>query len=348
MEYCSLPTGFAWDILDINNRTSLNELYEFLKENYVEDDSNSFRLHYSNEFLYWWLSSLGFVKEWYICVRVAKNNKLVGFISAIPVNIRVFNNIQPTAEINFLCVHKKLRSKRMTPILIKELTKRILCYGFHQAVYTSGTYLPKFIARCNYWHRALNPRKLIDINFINLNHNITIRMLQKLYWLPNETKIHGLRPMIKSDILSAHNLLCEYFKSFDIAPIFTENEFEHWFLPRENIIYSYVIETKNKITDFISFYSVPTTILNHSVYSVINTVYSFYNVSTSVSWVNLIQDALIIAKNLKFDVFNALDVMDNIQFLQTLKFKIGTESLKYYIQNNDNEYNNLKIGLILP
>lgn len=28
-------------------------------------------------------------------------------------------------EINFLCVHKKLRSKRLAPVLIKEITRRV-------------------------------------------------------------------------------------------------------------------------------------------------------------------------------------------------------------------------------
>jgi len=29
------------------------------------------------------------------------------------------------AEINFLCVNKKLRSKRLAPVLIKEVTRRV-------------------------------------------------------------------------------------------------------------------------------------------------------------------------------------------------------------------------------
>lgn len=29
------------------------------------------------------------------------------------------------AEINFLCVHKKLRAKRLGPVLIKEITRRV-------------------------------------------------------------------------------------------------------------------------------------------------------------------------------------------------------------------------------
>ncbi len=28
-------------------------------------------------------------------------------------------------EINYLCVHKKLRSKRLGPVLIKEITRRV-------------------------------------------------------------------------------------------------------------------------------------------------------------------------------------------------------------------------------
>ena len=53
-------------------------------------------------------------------------------------------------EINFLCVHKKLRSKRMAPVLIREITRRVNLQGIFQAVYTAGVVLPKPIATCRY------------------------------------------------------------------------------------------------------------------------------------------------------------------------------------------------------
>ena len=34
-----------------------------------------------------------------------------------------------------------------------------------QAVYTAGVLLPKPVAECQYWHRSLNPKKLISIGF---------------------------------------------------------------------------------------------------------------------------------------------------------------------------------------
>lgn len=51
-------------------------------------------------------------------------------------------------EVNFLCVHKKLRSKRMAVILIKEITRRCNIRGIFQAVYTAGALLPKPVGTC--------------------------------------------------------------------------------------------------------------------------------------------------------------------------------------------------------
>ena len=40
--------------------------------------------------------------------------------------------------------------------------------GIWQAAYTAGVVLPKPVATCQYWHRSLNPKKLIDIGFSRL------------------------------------------------------------------------------------------------------------------------------------------------------------------------------------
>lgn len=53
-------------------------------------------------------------------------------------------------EINFLCVHKKLRSKRVAPVLIREITRRVNLEGRFQAVYTAGVVLPKPVSTCRY------------------------------------------------------------------------------------------------------------------------------------------------------------------------------------------------------
>lgn len=43
---------------------------------------------------------------------------------------------------------------------------------------------------------------------------------------------------------SAHKLLFEYLKKFDLVPIFELDDFRHFFTPREDVLYCYVVEVR--------------------------------------------------------------------------------------------------------
>ncbi|KAF5924480.1 hypothetical protein HPG69_018881 [Diceros bicornis minor] len=328
----TLPQGFTWDALDLGDRGVLKELYTLLNENYVEDDDNMFRFDYSPEFLLWALRPPGWLPQWHCGVRVVSSRKLVGFISAIPANIHIYDTEKKMVEINFLCVHKKLRSKRVAPVLIREITRRVHLEGIFQAVYTAGVVLPKPVGTCRYWHRSLNPRKLIEVKFSHLSRNMTMQRTMKLYRLPEASA--GLRPMEKKDIPVVHQLLTRYLKQFHLTPVMSQEEVEHWFYPQENIIDTFVVENANgEVTDFLSFYTLPSTIMNHPTHKSLKAAYSFYNVHTQTPLLDLMSDALVLAKMKGFDVFNALDLMENKTFLEKLKFGIGDGNLQYYLYN---------------
>ena len=78
----------------------------------------------------------GWTKEWHVGIRASASRKLVAFISAIPVALRVRKKVLSASEVNFMVVHKKLRSKRMAPVLIKEITRRCYLLKTWQAIYT--------------------------------------------------------------------------------------------------------------------------------------------------------------------------------------------------------------------
>nr|AAO20905.1 N-myristoyltransferase 2 [Takifugu rubripes] len=344
----SLPQGFMWDTLDLGSAEVLKELYTLLNENYVEDDDNMFRFDYSPNFLKWALRPPGWLPQWHCGVRVSSNKKLVGFISAIPADIRIYDTVKRMVEINFLCVHKKLRSKRVAPVLIREITRRVNLEGIFQAVYTAGVVLPKPVSTCRYWHRSLNPRKLVEVKFSHLSRNMTLQRTMKLYRLPDSTKTPGLRPMERRDIRQVTELLQKFLKRFQLAPSMTEEEVSHWFLPQDNIIDTYVVEVAGislkdsdpeclgaggALTDFASFYTLPSTVMHHPLHRSLKAAYSFYNVHTQTPLLDLMNDALILAKLKGFDVFNALDLMENKVFLEKLKFGIGDGNLQYYLYN---------------
>jgi len=352
----TMPAGFVWSDVDVQNDGERLELYNLLAGNYVEDDDALFRFDYSHQFLLWALTPPGYRKEFLFGVRTASNKKLVAFISGVPAKVKVYDNEVKVVEINFLCVHKKLRSKRLAPVLIKEITRRVNLTGVFQAVYTAGTVLPVPVSSAQYFHRSLNPKKLVDVGFSRLGPRMTMARMQKLYKLPSQPQCCSnssdkvLRPMEPKDVPAVHKLLSTYLSKFQLKIMFTEEEIGHWLLPREKVVYSYVVASKDgggdDVTDFISFYHLPSSILN--VRDTLYAAYSFYNVATSVPLVDLMKDALILAKSTGADVFNALKLMDNDEFLSELKFGPGDGHLQYYIYNwACPEMPGNKVGIVL-
>uniref|UniRef100_A0A2P2IYQ4 Glycylpeptide N-tetradecanoyltransferase n=1 Tax=Rhizophora mucronata TaxID=61149 RepID=A0A2P2IYQ4_RHIMU len=331
----NLPNLYEWITCDIDSEEMCNEVYKLLTTNYVEDDENMFRFNYSKEFLQWALRPPGYFKSWHIGVRVKSSKKLVAFITGIPVRIRVHDDIINMAEVNFLCVHKKLRSKRLAPVMIKEVTRRVHLENIWQAAYTAGVVLPTPISSCQYWHRSLNPKKLIDVGFSRLGARMTMSRTIKLYKLPEATATPGFRKMELHDVPGVTRLIRNYLSQFVIAPNFDENDVEHWVLPKEDVVDSYLVESPetHEITDFCSFYTLPSSILGNQNYSTLKAAYSYYNISTKTPLLQLMNDALIVAKCKDYDVFNALDVMHNESFLKELKFGPGDGKLHYYLYN---------------
>jgi len=80
-------------------------------------------------------------------------------------------------------------------------------------------------------------------------------------------------------------------------------------------------------------YHLPSTVIGHPKHDKLNVSYSFYNVATTVSWTELMRDLLIFARNRGTDVLNALDLMDNKEFFEPLKFGGGDGHLQYYVYN---------------
>ena len=329
--------GLEWKDVDMNQQNEIDKLYEFLKTNYVEDEDHMFRFDYSKDFLKWHLTSPNYFPEWLISIvqlDTKKNKKkMVGFIAGIPIKINIHGTDMNLAEIDFLCVKKEFRNKRLAPLLIKEVSRRIHMRNQWWAVYTSGTMLPKPFAQTTYYHRNLNVKKLVDIHFTYLPHNMNMARAKNLYKLPTELPFSGFRPMEEKDVEQVYVLLENFEKQFKVHGYYDRDQVKHWFIPRKNVVYSYVREEGNKITDFISFYNLPSSILQHESYKKLMAAYSFFNINTSMTVKEIMKCALILAKNAGFDVFNCLNIMKNEEAFQDLLFGKGGGKLKYYLWN---------------
>lgn len=191
----------------------------------------------------------GWAKHYHVGVRATQSRKLVAFISAIPVRIRVRNKTITASEVNFLCVHKKLRGKRLAPVLIKEITRISNLHEIWQGLFTAGIVLPKPISTCRYYHRSLNWQKLYECSFVHLPNGSKPQYQIRKYAVPDHTGTKGLREMKTTDIDAVLKLMDKYMSRFDIAPEMSKEEATHWFTPtplpgQDQYIWSYVVEVR--------------------------------------------------------------------------------------------------------
>ncbi|KAL8773675.1 MAG: hypothetical protein Q9209_001441 [Squamulea sp. 1 TL-2023] len=345
-----LLEGFEWVTMNLVDNKELEEVWELLNGHYVEDDEAMFRFNYSISFLNWALKAPGWRKEWHVGVRATKSRKLVAFISGVPITLRIRDNVLKSTEVNFLCIHKKLRSKRLAPVLIQEITRRCYALGIFQAIYTGGIVLPKPVSSCRYFHRSLDWLKLYEVGFSPLPNNSTKARQTAKYKLPESTKTSGLRVMERKDVGAVQDLLQRFLKRFDIAPEFDADEVQHWMVHEERsaaerVIWSYVVEdpSSHKITDFFSFYCLESSVIQNPKHGDVRAAYMFYYATEAAFAENekglkermnsLMNDALILAKKFNFDVFNALTLLDNPLFLKEQLFGPGDGQLHYYVYN---------------
>lgn len=183
--------------------------------------------------------------------------------------------------------------------------------------------------------------------------SIQLRSPQSLHLFSfhsQEPKTKGLRPLTAADVPSACRLLNAYLGKFHLVPVYTEHDFAHWFLPRTDVISTYVVQdaATQEITEMVSFYNLPSTVLKNPKHTHLKAAYSFYHVNTKSTFTDLFNDALILAGKEQFDVFNALDVMENVSVFTELKFGIGDGNLHYYLYNwRCPEMKANEVGLVL-
>ena len=366
----TLPQAFEWSLLDILDPIHQEELHQLLNQNYIDNEEDivdkgialSVRFQYSKEYLLWALTPPGYTEEFLLGVRASSKNasnpkKLVAFVSAFPSNIKFHDTPRlDVVKINYLCVHKKLRSKRLAPVLIKEITRRANLLGIFQAVYTAEVVLPGPFASVTNYYRPLHPTKLIDVGFLQTNRRMTRSRMQKLFEVQGATPTtHSFVEMTEEHVEGVHTLLVQYLtassQNFRIHANFTEHDIAHWLLPRSGVINTYVVvaaddkeeeehnnSNKLTITDLVSFNHVPHAILNkkhtNKDSAFVYVAYSYYNVATSMPLSALMRDALILAKRNNVDIYQVLNIMENATFFDELKFeKSSGKNLQYYIYN---------------
>ena len=330
----ALPEEFEWKEFNIDSSGTIETIRKFLEGNYAEDEYGDFRLNYSPELLCWALRPPHRYPDWYIGIVLRDTQELIGFISGVPARLQVDGKSIRLCEINFLCINKANRNKRITPLLIQEITRRVNLRDIWYAVYTSGSTLPfDSVGKSRYWHRGIDVRKLVKCGFMSIPKTVKslrnpMGALERIYAIPKQTS-QTLRPIRRDDIETISNLFTSYLEKFPVHIVQDLEEIKHTFI--DDAISTYVIERDGKVTDFCSHYSLSSTIVNKQ--DTIKTAYLLYSVTTTVKLSDMIQDLLVILRDKGYELMNFIDVMDYREIVEPTKSREGSGILNFYMYN---------------
>lgn len=328
-----LPAGFTWSNIDITDDKQLDEVYKFLSTHYVEDSQHRFRFCLPAGILRWALTPPDFIPDWIFGVR-AKTGALVGFISGTPQTIRHLDDIQKWCTVNFLCVHYRLREKKLAPTLIWELARRVRVHGVYRAVFSGSDIPSKPFTNAFYSHRPINIKNLSGCGFYPVPKD-KMATVQKVMAVPK--LVHGnVRPMTEDDVDAVLALLQAGDSAFDFSIQFTRELVQHMFLPRKDLVFSYVVPSlSGAIQGFFSFYMMEWTVLEENQMSLtfLRAAYCWY-MAGSIDAKNLVADLVNrAATQAKADVVNALVMAGLGDAMTANKFERGNRALEYYSYN---------------
>jgi hypothetical protein len=115
LEPLELPEGFEWDYPDINDAQVLEEITDFYDNHYIKVNGN-LRIQMSKEIIFWFASSPGYKKGDFVLTRNSKNKKIMTSWYKEYKTMVICGKEQTISYSNLLCVHSKLREKRMASL----------------------------------------------------------------------------------------------------------------------------------------------------------------------------------------------------------------------------------------
>jgi hypothetical protein len=182
--------------------SDIEEIYTFLRGNYTNGDNNSI---YSRDLLEWYIKDS-------ILLGIRKEKKLVGFICGTDCVLNWFGKCISIVYVNFLCIDRKNRKRKLTKDLIDCLWYEKLSM-VDAALFSVEMDIPRSFSSTLYYAYPINVDNLLESEYFELpTTNVErinyIKMLKKRY----KCKVgsSGLREVKESDITSIYDGLMKF------------------------------------------------------------------------------------------------------------------------------------------
>lgn len=281
-----LPKNFQFIELKLPEHTQriaqfLNKFYCNKHTDDADDDTINSQITYSPEYIQHIYRSpkkqfkkLNHLSLDYFIIGIEEiaSGEMYGFVSAVPMTYSIDGRVINGVIVDKLCTHTLARGKRMSVVLLKEIYRRLKNIEYEsaaifntqsdlpfQAITVSSTIIEKVFAKQEQTQDAKNriqelkmqrddSSNVEDIKKINKD----IMGLQTINVQPTKD-IHQIRLANKRDIDGLMKIYYKYTQKFRFFRIYNKKEFEHEFLPKRDLIYTYVLtNSQGEVKDFVT------------------------------------------------------------------------------------------------
>lgn len=319
------PFEISWKDLKISKISILHSIFSFLGSNYIEDNTSTFRFYYVHDFLNFVLKIQNWNENFNLGINFRRGRKLIGFISALSKYIILKNYFMNGAEINFLCLEKKIRLTGLASTLIQEITRRLNSVGTSYAMFTTAISFGQSFLTCRYYHYPINFLKLYEIGFLK----------SKFFYSPikNYRRRNNFFIKKKKKEIYLYEAFRKNNRKLNVYYIYGKKEYINSLKTLEGVFYVFFFSFKQKNNiKFTSFYFLPNKILKGGKKTYVYGCYwyvGFFKISLKI----LFKKTLKILYQLGFDIFNLLGDFSQKFLLKKIGFKMGTGLLFFHIFN---------------
>lgn len=295
-----LPNTTQWLEINMLNDEVLIKIGKFLKLYYNDDKKNKYTIDYTPEFLKFIIGTDGIM----IAITKKTDNSICGVIGASIKKLVIFDKLEKTGIVHFLCAHPVFREKKITHTLINEIARRLNIIDVNIGCFFTDKCVPTPITRIRYYYRPINYLKLQQNNFIDIGGNG--ENLHDKFIIKKEISQNYFQ-LTDADIPFIHDIYIKYMTKFNIYCDYNLTKFTE--IINNSMVKTYVIKNNNKIIDFISYYK-----LSLSKYNIanqqINSGYLFLHSCLEINIDEMLENLLYIAQINNIDIMNVSDIME--------------------------------------
>lgn len=330
-----LPTGFEWVAFSKDDDADMARVSAFLNAHYGTSEDGKFSSETDPSFVSWSFRREDQPGDWIVGVRVVETDAIVAAVCAWPWKIRVDEEEHASAQIGFLCVHPILRNKRLAPVLIREITRRVVARGCVRAVYTGHDDLPGRVTTMRKHVRVLRADPLVQSGFWPLRPPMTPPRLQRLNKLPDRATIGDMVEPAETDVDAIVRFLNERWSAYRVAPVATHAWVRHVFARADSPIRCRIRKgADGTVTDLWSYYPKRTKVTDpNSPVRAFDGAEGFYAFATSVDPVDLFRDAMTCAKAEGCALWVDTDAMHSKGVRDALRMEPNPTTLHLFLYN---------------